>query len=60
MSEIACPSCSSKVTSKPFKKWQFRGYDVGRYACGKCEIKFNLYKSTKSTFTIPKAKVAKK
>ena len=52
--KLACPKCSAQVSTKPLKTWRFGKYDVGRYECGKCGGKFNLYNSPKAIFTIPK------
>ena len=56
MVSVKCPLCGHVFEGKPFKRWKFRFYNVGRYECPKCKGKFNVYDSPKSKFTIPKAK----
>ena len=53
---VKCPVCDGELLSKPLKTWKFRSYIVGRYECQHCKVKFNVYESQKSRFTIPKAK----
>jgi len=57
MSEsVKCPVCGYEFASKPLKTWKFRFYNVRRFECGKCKVKFDIYESPNSKFTIPKAK----
>lgn len=56
MSVLRCPRCNKEIAGRPFKTWRFHGYDVERYECPYCKLKFNLYTGRGSTFTIPKAK----
>jgi len=53
---IKCPLCGSILEGEPLKTWKFRFYDVKRFECSSCGAKFNIYESSMSTFTIPKAK----
>ncbi len=60
MEEVAkCPVCRTAVTGEPINTWNFRSYLVKRYQCQQCESKFNVYKGSESTFTIPKPKLKK-
>ncbi|MGB9693811.1 MAG: hypothetical protein ACPLYF_03110 [Fervidobacterium sp.] len=49
---VRCPVCGREFTSKPLKSWKFRFYDVSRYECPHCNIKFNVYDSPMSKFVI--------
>jgi hypothetical protein len=56
MVEAKCPKCS--VSQKPHwcsNSWKYGKINVDRYEC-ECGTNFNLYKSEKSTWTIPKGK----
>ena len=56
MSKPLCPVCNTNVSASPLKLWKFKGYEVKRYECQNCKSKFNLYQSSKGSYTIPKAK----
>jgi len=53
---VKCPVCGYEFEDKPLKTWKFRFYKVSRFECEKCGVKFNVYESSKSRFTIPKSK----
>jgi rubredoxin len=55
-SKLMCPMCNKVVSSSPFKIWKFGDYEVKRYECQNCKLKFNSYQSPKRNFTIPKSK----
>ncbi len=56
MNKLLCPVCNRNVSVNPFKSWKFRDYEVKRYECQNCKSKFNVYESSKRTYTIPKPK----
>lgn len=49
---VKCPSCGGEFEAEPLKAWRFRFYEVKRYQCGLCGVKFNVYNSEKSSFVI--------
>ncbi|MEM3648865.1 MAG: hypothetical protein QW506_06860 [Thermoproteota archaeon] len=49
---VKCPACGRKFEAEPLKAWRFRFYQVKRYQCSLCGVKFNLYDSEKSRFVI--------
>jgi len=53
--KVNCPLCGNESLAQPIKTWQFRDYEVRRYLCEQCKDKFNIYRSPKSIYTIPKA-----
>jgi transcriptional regulator NrdR family protein len=53
---ITCPACGRVLSGKPLKTWKFRIYNVKRYECEHCKVRFNTYEAQKAKFTIPKAK----
>lgn len=55
--KVNCPICGKPSNSLPVKSWRYGGKDVRRYICSSCKGRFNVYKSQKSTFTIPKRRI---
>ena len=54
MDEITCPYCGKKQTQHPIKEWKYlKTVTVSRYKC-ECGKFFQYYKSSKSSWTIPK------
>jgi len=53
---LKCPICGREFQGKPLETWKFRYYNVKRFECAHCGMRFNLYESPKSKFTIPKRK----
>ena len=71
MRDVKCPFCNKIQTGKPEKSWSYgklieqHTYEkitlgakisCSRYLCT-CGKKFNYYKSTKKTWTIPRTKI---
>jgi uncharacterized CHY-type Zn-finger protein len=56
MNNISCPVCSKSVTTNPLKSWKYQKFDVNRFECPNCKLKFNSYKSAHNMFTIPGTK----
>jgi len=57
---IKCPFCN--ITQKDHWQsgnWKYNGIDVQRFEC-QCGQKFNHYRSSKSTWTIPKLVTSEK
>jgi len=57
---VKCPICGNEQADAAIKAWKWVHYDVARHQCAKCGLKFNVYKSPKSTFTVPKSKIPDK
>ena len=52
---MKCPVCGKETSGSPISEWFFHGFEVSRYVCHECGIKFNIYKGEHKTFTIPKS-----
>ncbi|MEM3605999.1 MAG: hypothetical protein QXU47_07400 [Candidatus Bathyarchaeia archaeon] len=49
---VKCPACGREFEADPLKPWRFRLYQVRRYQCSLCDVKFNSYDGRKSKFAI--------
>ena len=52
------PRCGWPVSGPPEREWTFQNYHVSRFRCDKGD-KFNLYKGTSKTFTIPRMPIVR-
>lgn len=55
LSDVKCPHCGKVQARKPEKSWSYGKVSVQRFQC-KCLKFFNFYRSTKTSWTIPKPK----
>ncbi len=52
---MKCPHCGKENTNQPIKSWFFNGFNVSRFVCSECGLKFNFYQGERKNFTIPKS-----
>ena len=54
---MKCPHCGKENTNPSLKNWFFNGFNVSRFVCSECGLKFNFYEGERKNFTIPKTQM---